>query len=65
MEKDLEVSPTPPNCSKDSWKSLPLFITINWPSLFSCGSKDILKMHPVSSTNTHYGITDLVNQGMV
>ena len=30
----------------------------------SCGSKDILKMHPVSCTNIHYDVTGLVNQGM-
>ena len=33
--------------------------------LMSWGSKDILKMHPVSCTNTHHDIIDLVNHGMV
>ena len=32
--------------------------------LMRCGSKDTFKMHPVSCTNIHHGITDLVNQGM-
>ena len=31
----------------------------------SCGSKDIQKMHPVSCTNTHHDVTDLVNHEMV
>ena len=31
----------------------------------SCGSKDILKMHPVLCTNTHYDVTDFKNHGMV
>ena len=33
--------------------------------LLSCGLKDILKMHPVSCTNTHHDVTDFVNHGMV
>ena len=33
--------------------------------LMSCGSKDIYsKMYPVSRTNTHHGVIDLVNHGM-
>ena len=35
IEKDLELIPSLPNCSKDSWKLLPLLISINWPSLVS------------------------------
>ena len=31
----------------------------------SFGSKDIFKMYFVSCTNTHRGVTDLVNHGMV
>ena len=31
----------------------------------SCGSKDILKIHLVSFTNTHRDVTDLINHGMV
>ena len=33
--------------------------------LMSRGSKDILKMHLVSFTNTFHDVTDLVNHGMV
>ena len=33
IKKDLELSPSPPNCSKNSWKLLPLLISINWRSL--------------------------------
>ena len=33
IKKDLESSPSPPNCSKDYWKLLHLLISINWPSL--------------------------------
>ena len=33
IEENLELSPGSPNCSKDSWKLLPLFISINWPNL--------------------------------
>ena len=31
----LELSPSPRNCSKDSWKLLPLLIYINWPRLLT------------------------------
>ena len=32
----------------------------------SCGSKDIYsKMHPVSCTNTHHAVIDLVNHAML
>ena len=34
--------------------------------LMSCGSKDIYsKMHPVSCTNIHHDVKDLVNHKMV
>ena len=33
--------------------------------LMSCGSKDILKMHPVPCINTHHDVTDLANYEMV
>ena len=33
--------------------------------LMSCGSKDILKIHPVLCTNTHHDVTDLVNHERV
>ena len=61
IEKDLEHNPSPPNCSKDSWKFLPLFITTNWLSLMT----QWVVVHPVSCTNTHHDVTDLVNHGMV
>ena len=35
IEKDLELSPSPLNFSKDSWKLLLLFISINWPNLMT------------------------------
>ena len=31
----------------------------------SCGSKDILENAPVSCTNTHHDVMDLINHGMV
>ena len=33
--------------------------------LMSCGSEDIFKMDPVSFTNAHHDVTDLVNHGIV
>ena len=33
IEKDLELSCSPQNCSKDFWKLLPLFISIDLPSM--------------------------------
>ena len=33
IEKDLEISPSTPNCSKDISELMPLFISINWQSL--------------------------------
>ena len=67
IEKDLELSPSPPNCSNNSWNLLPLHISINWPSLLALwvvAQKIYPEMHLVSCTNTH-DITDLVNHGMV
>ena len=60
--KGPELSPSPQNCSKDSWKLLSLFIS-KFGNLMSCGLKDIFKN--VSCTNIHHDITDLVNHGMV
>ena len=68
MEKNLEPSPSPPNCSKDYWKLLPLLISINWPSLVTSWLvvKNIYsKIYLVSCTNTHCDDTDSVNHGMV
>ena len=33
IEKDLEISPSTPNCSKDISELMPLFISVNWQSL--------------------------------
>ena len=67
IEKDLESSPSLPNCSKDYWKLLSLLTSINWPSLVTSWfvvQKIYSKMHLVSCTNTHRDVTDLVNHGM-
>ena len=67
MKKDLESTPSPPNCSKGYWRLLPLLISINWRSLMTSWivvQKIYLKMHLVSCTNTHRDVTDLVNHGM-
>ena len=68
MKKNLEPSPSPPNCSKVSWKLLHLPISINWPSLVTLWvvvQKIYSKMHVVLCTNTHRDVTDLVNHGIV
>ena len=68
IEKDLEFSPSPSNCSKDSWELLPLLISINWPSLVTewvVVQKLYPKTHLVSCTSTHHDVTDLVNHGKV
>ena len=65
---DIELSPSPPNYSKDSWKLLPSFVSINWPSLVTewfIVQKIYSKMHPDSCTNIHHDVTDLVNLGLV
>ena len=66
--KNLEPSPTPPNCLKDSWKLLLLLISISWPGLVTWWvvvQKILSKMHPVSRTNTHHDVTGSLNNGMV
>ena len=68
IEKDLESSPSLPNCSKDYWKLLYLLISINWPSLVTSWfvvRKIYSKTHVISCTNTHCDVTDLVNHWMV
>ena len=68
MKKDLEPSPSHPNCSKDYWKLLTLLISINWPSLMTWWveiQKIYSEMYLVLCTDTHRDITDLVNHGMV
>ena len=60
----MELSPSPPNSLKHSWKLLFFFISINWSKLVAqwMGARKIYsKMHPVSRTNTRRDITDLVN----
>ena len=64
IEKDMELSPSHPNCLTDSWKLLLLFLYINWPSLVTWWvviQIIYLKMHPASCTNTHHDVLDLVN----
>ena len=68
-EKDLELIPTLPNYSKDSWKCpfLPLLKSINWPSLVTqwfVVQNIYSKMHLVSCSNIHRGVTDLLNHKM-
>ena len=68
IEKDLEPSSSPPNCSKDSRKLLPLLISINWPTLETSWvllQKINSKMYLVSCSNTHRDVTDSVNHEMV
>ena len=63
IEKGLELSPSPPNCSKDSQNYCPgLYLPIDqvwWLNGLW------FKMYHVSCTNTHHDVTDLVNHGMV
>ena len=64
IKKGLELSLGPLNCSKDFWKLLLLHISINWPSLVTLSvvvQNTYLRMHPVSCTNAHHDVTDLVN----
>ena len=54
--KDMELSPSPLNCSKDSWKLLLLLISIIWPSFVTWWiviQKIYSEMHPISCANTH------------
>ena len=50
----MELSPSPPNLSKDSWKLLPLLILMKFGDLMSGGS----------CANTYYDVTDFVNHEM-
>ena len=69
IEQDLELSLiSPSNFSNDSWKLLPLFTSISWPSLVTSWvlvQKIYSEMHTVSCTNTDHDVTDLVNHWMV
>ena len=68
IEKNLEPSLSPQNCSKNYWKLLPLLISISSPSLVT--SRVVVqeiysKMYLPSYTNTHRDDTDSVNHRMV
>ena len=68
IAKDLQSSPSLPNCWKDYWKLLYLLISVNWPSLLTSWfvvQKIYSKMHLISCTNTHHDVPDLVNHEMV
>ena len=64
IEKDLEPSSSPSNCSKDDWRLLPSFIFNSRTSLVTSWvvvQKIYSKMYVVSCTNnTHRNITDSV-----
>ena len=63
----MELSPSPLNSSKNSWKLLPLHVSINWPSLVTLWGlvqKIYSKIHSVSCTNIHHDVKDLVNHGI-
>ena len=66
---DLKLNTSPPNCPKDSWKLLPLLISINWPSMVTqlvVVQKIYWKIHPASCNNIYHDVIDLVNHsGMV
>ena len=68
IEKNLELSRSPLNCSKDSWKLLTMFVSLNWPSFVTYWvvvQKILSKMHPFSCTAIHQGVTKLVNHGII
>ena len=68
IEKYLEPSPSPRNCSKDYWILLPLLISISWPSLVASWvvfQKIYSEIYVVSCTNTHRDVTDFINHGIV
>ena len=66
IEKDLELSPSPPNCSTNSWKLLPwksLSRSQVWWQVFV--QKIYSKFHPVLCAHNYREVTDLGNHGMV
>ena len=70
IKKDLESSPSLPNCSNDYWKLLSLLLAYiyNWPILVASWfvfQKIYSKMHLVSCTHTHRDVFNLVNHGMI
>ena len=67
INKDLELSPSSPNCSKHYWKLLPLLVCIDWSSLVtSCVvfQKIYSKMYIVSYTVILIVTSDSVNHRM-
>ena len=68
IEKGLELSPSPRNGLKYFRKILSLFISINchvwWVNELWLKEIDS-KLHPVTCTNTHHDVKDLVNHKMV
>ena len=69
IEKDLELSPSPANCSSKGFPKIIVlvynYLLTKFGDLMSCGSKDNSEMHPVSCFNTHHDVTELVNHRMV
>ena len=67
IEKDLKLRPSPPDCSKDSLKLLPFYLSVGqvwW--LNKLWFKSYIKqMHPVLRTNTYHDVTGLVNDWML
>ena len=64
---NIELSPSPQNCLKDSWQLLLLLIIIIWTSLVTkwvVVQKIYSEMRPVSCTNADDDVTNLVNHGM-
>ena len=66
IENNLELNPSPPNCSIDSWKLLSFFIYIKWLSLVT---NKLFKSYIQKCTLPYELIlimtSDLVNHGMV
>ena len=68
LKRTWNLAPVFQIVQKISCKLLPLFVFINWPSLVSqwvLVQKIYSKVCPVSCTNTHHDVTDLVNNGML
>ena len=65
IEIGLELSPSPPNRSKDFRKMIPSCLDLSTKSPEFLIQKVYSKIHPVLCTNSHHDVTDLVNHGMV
>ena len=60
----MELSPSPTNWSKDSWKLLPLHISMNWPSFGDLFRVRIIASHFGNcEMNSSYGNCEVVNHG--